>query len=186
MPRKNKYRTEQTNAMTESHQSEEKTLKTIQKGETTLELQQISVRLLTYTGETIPVLGSVVVPVEPNGQTRILLLIVTEGSGPFLLDRDWLSALRLVWKAIFSAPASTRQVQQCVQRGPGLGELREVKAKIYVDKDERPRFFKPRQVPFAIRQKVEEELERLQAGEILRLGCSYRACHEKRWSYKNL
>ena len=44
----------------------------------------------------------------------------------------------------------------------GLGELREVKAKIYVDKDERPRFFKPHQVPFAIRQKVEEELERLQ------------------------
>ena len=85
MPRKNKYRTEQTNAMTESHQSEEKTLKTIQKGETTLELQQISVRLLTYTGETIPVLGSVVVPVEPNGQTRILFLIVTEGSGPFFL-----------------------------------------------------------------------------------------------------
>ena len=80
----------------------EKTLKTIQKGETTLELQQTSVRLQTYTGETIPVLGSVIVPVEHNGQTRTLPLIVTEGSGPSLLGRDWLSALRLDWKVIFS------------------------------------------------------------------------------------
>ena len=84
----------------------EKTLKTIQKGETTLELQQTSVRLQTYTGETIPVLGSVVVPVEHNGQTRTLPLIVTEGSGPSLLGRVWLSTFRLDWKAIFSVEAT--------------------------------------------------------------------------------
>ena len=91
---------------------------------------------------------------------------MTEGSGPSLLGRDWLSALRLDWKVIFSVEA-TLSLQQILDKysdvfKEGLGELREVKAKIYVDKDERPRFFKPRQVPFAIRQKVEEELERLQ------------------------
>ena len=36
------------------------------------------------------------------------------------------------------------------------------KAKIYIDKSERPRFFKFYQVPFAICQKVEDELEHLQ------------------------
>ena len=174
--RKNRYRTEQANAVTaeesitESHQSEEytlfqvragpsrpykavvkangnllpmeidtgasvsvvgeKTLKTIQKGETTLELQQTSVRLQTYTGETISVLGSVVVPLEHNGQTRTLPLIVTEGSGPSLLGRDWLSALRLDWKAIFSVEA-TLSLQQILDKysdvfEEGLGELREV------------------------------------------------------------
>ena len=45
----------------------------------------------------------------------------------------------------------------------GLGELWGVKAKIYIDRSELPRFYPARQVLFAIRQKVEEELERLQA-----------------------
>ena len=49
-----------------------------------------------------------------------------------------------------------------------LGELRGVKAKIYIDKDERPRYYPARQVPFAIREKVEEELERLQALGVIR------------------
>lgn len=45
----------------------------------------------------------------------------------------------------------------------GLGELRGVEAKIYMDPTAQPKFHKPRPVPFAIRKKVEEELERLQA-----------------------
>ena len=45
----------------------------------------------------------------------------------------------------------------------GIGELWGVKAKLYIDKDERPRYFPARQVPFSIREKVEEKLERLQA-----------------------
>ena len=39
---------------------------------------------------------------------------------------------------------------------------------IYIDKDERPRYYPARQVPFAIREKVEEELERLQALGVIR------------------
>ena len=45
----------------------------------------------------------------------------------------------------------------------GLGELRDVEAKIHIEKDAKPRFHKARKVPFAIRKKVEEELERLQS-----------------------
>ena len=45
----------------------------------------------------------------------------------------------------------------------GLGELQGITAKIYIDRDERPRFFKPYPVAFALRQKVEEELDRLQS-----------------------
>ena len=42
-------------------------------------------------------------------------------------------------------------------------ELKGMEAKIHVDKDEHPRFFKARQVPFALRKLVEDELERLQS-----------------------
>ena len=44
----------------------------------------------------------------------------------------------------------------------GLGTLQGVSAKLYIDKNVQPHFHNPRPVPFALRQKVEEELERLQ------------------------
>ena len=50
----------------------------------------------------------------------------------------------------------------------GLGELHNVKAKIYIDKDTQPVFHKSRQVSFALRRKVEDELDRLQALGVLR------------------
>ena len=89
---------------------------------------------------------------------------MTEGNGPTLLGRNWLTALRLDWKTVFV----TLTLQEVLDKyidvfNEGLGELRGVEAKIYIDKEEHPRCFKARQVPFAIRGKVEEELERLQS-----------------------
>ena len=43
-----------------------------------------------------------------------------------------------------------------------LGTLKGVKAKLYVDPRAQPLFFKARSVPYALRQKVEQELERLE------------------------
>ena len=145
----------------------EDTFETIRKGESTVELQKTSVRLQTYTGEAITVLGSALVPVEHNGQTLTLPLIVTAGNGPSLLGRDWLAALRLDWKTIFSV-GTTLSLQQVLDKHKdvftdGLRKLRDVEAKIHIDRDERPRFFKARQVPFAVRGKVKEELEHLQS-----------------------
>ena len=49
----------------------------------------------------------------------------------------------------------------------GLGELRDFRAKILVDPDAQPRFCKARQVPYALREKVEQELSRLTEEGIL-------------------
>ena len=43
-----------------------------------------------------------------------------------------------------------------------LGCAKGIKAKIYVDPEAKPRFCKPRTVPFAFREKVNKELERLE------------------------
>ena len=43
-----------------------------------------------------------------------------------------------------------------------LGCIKGIKAKIYVDPEARPRFCKPRTVPFEFREKVNKELERLE------------------------
>ena len=45
---------------------------------------------------------------------------------------------------------------------PGLGTIEGVEAKLYVDPQAQPAFFKAYTVPFALRQKVEAELNRLE------------------------
>ena len=147
------------------------TFELIREGESHLELEEPTVRLQTYTGESINVCGSTVVKVMHNGQTQALPLVITEGSGPTLLGRNWLGALRLDWRTIFNIgrDLSLQQVlsQHTEVFREELGKLQGTTAKIHVDGNTRPRFEKPRQVPFAIREKVERELERLQALGIL-------------------
>ena len=58
--------------------------------------------LCMYTGEPIRVLGSVTVTVKDNEQKAKLPLLVVGGNGPSLLGCNWLSAIRLDWKRIFS------------------------------------------------------------------------------------
>ena len=50
---------------------------------------------------------------------------------------------------------------------PGLGSIDGVEAKLYVDSQAQPAFFKARTVPFALRQKVEAELDRLEKEEVI-------------------
>ena len=49
----------------------------------------------------------------------------------------------------------------------GLGKITGVKARIEVHTDAKPRYFKPRPVPYALRNKIEAELERLQSDNIV-------------------
>ena len=44
---------------------------------------------------------------------------------------------------------------------PQLGTIQGVEAKIHVPKNARPRFFKPRPISYALKDKVEQELSRL-------------------------
>ena len=135
--------------------------------------QDTKVKLQTYTGESIKVCGSTLVSVEHNGQTATLLLIVTAGSGPTLLGRDWLAALQLDWKMVFTV-TPTLTLQQVLDEHnavfkKGLGELQGVVAQIHIDGDVQPIFHKARQVPFAMRKRVEEELEHLQTLGVIQL-----------------
>ena len=148
------------------------TFNAIREGESSLELTQSNVKLQTYTGEPIEVCGATQVQVKHNEQTLTLPLLVTKGDGPTLLGRNWLEALRLDWRTIFHV-GSNRTLQQVLDRHRDvfkeeLGELRGTAAKIHIERDAQPRFEKARPVPFAIRKKVEQELERLQALGVIR------------------
>ena len=44
-----------------------------------------------------------------------------------------------------------------------LGTIQGVKAKLYVKPDSKPKFFKPRPVPHALKEAIEQELDRLES-----------------------
>ena len=112
----------------------------------------------------IVVVGSTDVQVVYEGQTVQMPLVVVSGDGPTLLERNWLSQLKLNWEKIHqvSSPslcALLSKYDKLFQEG--LGIFKDHEAKIEVDPNATPRFCKTRTVPYAMREKVEEELDRL-------------------------
>ena len=147
----------------------EETFQPLREKGTTLRASQA--KLCTYTGQAIEVMGVADVRVEHNGQTATLPLFITRGKGPSLLGRNWLDTLQLDWKKIFVVQ-NDNTLQHVLDRYPNvfreeLGTMQGVTAKIHVDPNATPKFYKARSVPFALQAGVEEELERLQKQGII-------------------
>eukprot|EP00118_Oscarella_pearsei_P024179 m.300986 g.300986 ORF g.300986 m.300986 type:complete len:174 (+) comp40804_c0_seq14:525-1046(+) len=129
-----------------------------------LKLEASTQRLSTYTGEHIKVLGEVMVPIQCNGQTALVPLIVVPGNGTPLLGRNWLEYIRLDWSEIKRVSANTSlggvlQKYAEVFRDE-LGTLKDYKAHLSLKDGAVPKFLKPRQ-PFAIKGVIDAELQRL-------------------------
>ena len=140
-----------------------------------VKLKPSSLLLRTYTGERMQVLGTLAVKVCYLSQGPFdLELVVVSGDGPCLMGRDWLQVIHLDWSsiAVVSQGASTRAVQavldnfQDVFTG-GLGTIYPFKATLFVVKDAKPRFHRARPVPFALKCRVEEALNQLEADGVL-------------------
>ena len=120
-------------------------------------LDKTNVRLQSYLGEPIPVVGSALV--QYLEQTDDFPLIVVKGS-------SWLE-IQLNWSQInyTQRPQLHDKYSQvfCDELGTMVGQ----KATIDITPEARPRFHKARTVPYAYRQSVEEELDRLVAEGIL-------------------
>ena len=82
-----------------------------------------------------------------------------------------MTKIQLNWKQIYTV-TSEAKLNDLLDRHSalfktGLGTLKDYKAKIYVDPQAKPKFCKARQVPFSMKSKVEEELERLEKEGII-------------------
>ena len=127
-------------------------------------LNESTVKLCTYSGESLEVLGSITVQVTYQSQKSQELLLVVKGNGPTLLGRNWLHHIVLDWQQINHV--SPHPVQSVLQKHKevfqeGLGALQGYQAKIIIDLTATPRFHKARAVPCAYRELVEKELDRL-------------------------
>ena len=81
------------------------------------------------------------------------------------MGRYWLHHIHLDWQSIHLLEAASITSLQTVLSNhtsvfaDELGCAKGVNAKIYVDPEARPRFCKPKTVPFVFRKKVNKELE---------------------------
>lgn len=67
-----------------------------------LPLSKTSMQLTTYSGERIPLLGSIDVPVKYEKQNVTLPLVIVKGDRPALLGRNWLEKIQLDWPNILN------------------------------------------------------------------------------------
>ena len=138
-----------------------------------LQLRKSSLALKTYTDELMEVVGQLNVQVKYGSQEEKLVLVVIGGSGPSLFGRNWLKYIRLECRKIASirttrSEAVNTLIKQHQQLFTDkLGTVMPYKAKLQVQPQAAPRFFKPRQVPFAIRDAVGKELDLLEKQGII-------------------
>ena len=126
------------------------------------ELKESKVDIKSFTGHTVDVLGMLETQVTYQGRTAEAQLLVTAHS-PNLLGRDLLANLKVLAVNSISEGKPLEEIlaQHQALFKDELGKMKGFQAKIHVDKDAPPIFCKARPIPFALRAKVEKEIERL-------------------------
>lgn len=131
-------------------------------------LRKFKHRLATYTGEEMKVLGCIEVDIKYEDQRACLPLVVVDGCGPSLLGRNWLPHLRLDWHSVCRIQHTGLDdllAEYADVFSPDLSRYTGPPVKLLVDSNVKPRFFRPRPVPYAIKEKVRDAIE-----ENVRLG----------------
>ena len=129
--------------------------------------------LKTYTDEHLKVTGTLNVRVRYGDQKQKLVLVVVAGNGPSLLGRNWLKYIRLDWSSIFAVRTARKKTLDSLLKQheslftDELGNVKPFTASLQILPNATPRFFKPRPVPFAIKDAVSQELNHLEKQGII-------------------
>ena len=120
----------------------------------------------------ISVTGQLHVHVKYGEQTAPLVLIVVDGNGPSLFGRNWLKYIKLDWGRIATVRTTQTGLNSVLHGHEALfteelGGVHPHKATLSVKADATPKFFKPRPIPFAIKDAVGQELDRLERQGII-------------------
>ncbi|XP_056012602.1 uncharacterized protein K02A2.6-like [Ostrea edulis] len=142
-------------------------------------LKSSNIKLRTYSGEKLKSVGVLDVNVEQNGQSVTCELYVVKKGTTTLFERSWLKDLKLDWKNVKSVMSVTTmksesksKVQAILQKyssvfRDGIGRVKGIKANLHLNEDAKPIFCKARPVPYAMKPKIEQELENLENMGIL-------------------
>ena len=122
-------------------------------------------KLIDYSGNRIPVEGSINLPVKYHDQEKILTaIVVTAGSD--VLGRDWLSHLKLKWKELFPVKEIGSVDNNWPTRFPQifsdtLGTYTDPKVHIAQIPGSNPVFLRERNLPLAIKSKVKHTIDEM-------------------------
>ena len=110
--------------------------------------------------------------VEPGPGAQNTALVVVRGEGPPLLGRNWLEHFTLDWGHSKTVLQERDELNKLLAKyadvfSDTLGKITPVKAKIAVAPSAVPRFHHPRQVPYALKLLMEQELDRLEEAGVL-------------------
>ena len=125
--------------------------------------------LRTYTGQNLKVMGELRVQVGYGKQIKQLEMIVVHGGGPSLFGRNWLQEISLDWKEInlvyFHSSVDARLIDTLSKVkvfNDELGTVKGITGTLKIKSGAKPKFYKPRSVPYALKDKIGEELDRLE------------------------
>ncbi|KAJ8014442.1 hypothetical protein DPEC_G00040260 [Dallia pectoralis] len=137
-----------------------------------LTLKHGHIVLKTYTGESVAVRGIITVTVQLNGQTEKLPLYVVKGNYPSLLGRSWLENINLDWPSVLTMTHGDTGLPALLEKhgkvfNGELGSMKNITVKLNIKPDSKPKLMKARPVPYAIRPKVEADLDALVNNKVL-------------------
>ncbi|GFU03344.1 uncharacterized protein K02A2.6 [Trichonephila clavipes] len=127
----------------------------------------------TYKGDSIIPLGYVTVRVQYKNQKVNLNLYIVKENLDTILGREWLYKIHLDWPAIKAFRAKTEQNLNNLLReykdifDDKLGEINNYEAKLKLRHGVKPIFCRVRTVPFALKGRVENEIDRLEKEGII-------------------
>ena len=132
-------------------------------------LDRSKVKIRSFTGHSVQVLGTMDVNMKFRDRLFEARIIVTEYQHN-LLGRDLIDKLGVLTINLVKE-ADTDTMKAALDRHPKLfkeelGKLKGIQAKMHVDGERAPIFFKPRPLPYSTRKKAEEELQRLKQNEV--------------------
>ena len=89
--------------------------------------------------------------------------MVVEGRGPSLFGRKWLEKIKVDWERIHSVQSEVDQILEKYETifQEKLGTIKGVSARLELKSDARPKFCKARAVPYALKEAIENDLNRL-------------------------
>lgn len=143
-------------------------------------LNKCNIKMCLYNGHKISPEGYFDIEAKFNQQQKNLKLFVIKNGGPPLLGRDFMSAFGVTFTTgLHNICYTDKDVQSLLEQFPDLwrdelGSFTKFQVDLKLKEDAVPKFFKPRTVPFALKAKVEAELDRL-----VRLGILVPINHSK-------
>ncbi|KAL0894785.1 hypothetical protein ABMA27_013312 [Loxostege sticticalis] len=135
-------------------------------------LHKCNIKMCLYNGHKISPSGFFTIQATFNKVTKIIKIFVIKNGGPPLLGRDFMSAFNLVIASNLNSISYDLDVNTLLEKFPDLwsddlGSFNKFKILLQIRENSVPKYFKPRPVPFALKRKIEEELDRLVNAGIL-------------------